>query len=73
MMMHLAVPAEFDSIIDLDEGNADEMPEQQIRQLWGESFEIIDERSLSFQFLASLKQFFQDKSLNFAPNLKTIF
>ena len=31
MMMHLAVPAEFESIVDLGDANPDEMSEQQIR------------------------------------------
>ena len=74
MLMHLAVPNEFECIIRLDSGeNFDELSEQDIRKRWGESYETLDCRTLNFQFLASLKQFFKEKSLDFSPMLKQIF
>lgn len=73
MLMHLAVPNEFENVLgDVDE-NLDELDEQDIRELWGQSYEVIEERELNLQFLSSLKSFFQDKALNFAPILKQIF
>lgn len=80
--MHLAVPHEFESIIQLnnsaDSGGKmidafDEMSEHEIRQLWKESYEKIDARTLHFQFLTSLRQFFRDKGLDLGPLLKEIF
>ena len=49
------------------------MSEIDIRKLWAESYEKADNRSLNFQFLASLKSFFRDKGLDFTPILKNIF
>ena len=74
MLMHLAVPQEFECIIKMESGESfDELSEQEIRKRWGESYEILDSRTLNFQFLASLKQFFKEKSLDFSPMLKQIF
>ena len=72
MLMHLAVPDEFDSLIEFD-GIFDELPEAEIRRLWSESYQRIDDRTVNFQFLTSLKQFFGDKGLDFSPLLKSIF
>lgn len=64
MLMHLAVPHEFDSIIQVDNSgdssgkmitSFDEMSDTEIRKLWAESFEKNDNRSLNFNFLHSLK------------------
>ena len=81
-MMHLALPNDFEPIIQLsgssDSGGKmiaafDEMSEQEIRSLWAESYEKIDQRNLNFQFLASLRHFFKDKGLDLGPLLKEIF
>ena len=49
MVMHLAVPGEFESIIRMDDGeNFDELDEQEIRTRWGESYDEIDSRTLNF-------------------------
>ena len=45
----------------------------EIRSRWGESYDLIDSRTLNHMFLGSLKSFFKDKSLNFGPALKEIF
>ena len=80
--MHLALPDDFEPIIQLnnsaDSGGKmidafDEMSEQEIRQLSKESYEKIDARTLHFQFLTSLRQFFKDKGLDLGPLLKEIF
>ncbi len=56
MLMHLAVPQEFESVIQLEnssESNSqmlqcfDEMSEIEIRKLWAESYEKADNRSLN--------------------------
>ena len=56
MLMHLAIPAEFESIIPLDtsgdSGNGmlqsyDEMSEMELRQKWAESYERIEPRNLN--------------------------
>ena len=74
MLMHLAVPDHFDPVICPPDGiTFDEMSENQIRDLWAESFTQIDERTMNVQFLASLKSFFKDKSLEFSPVLRNIF
>ena len=49
------------------------MTETEIRALWAESYESLDNRELNFQLLANLKRFFRDKGLDFAPILKNIF
>lgn len=74
-LLHLAIPSEFDSIIVLEGENAcfDEVSEMEIRQMWADSYEKIDNRDLNFQLLANLKRFFRDKGLDFAPILKNIF
>ena len=58
---------------DLLDSHSDEMTEAEIRQLWGESYEKIDARTLSFRLLNSLKEFFRDKGLDLAPLLRSIF
>ena len=70
MVMHLALPTEFEAIIEPAENSFDEMGEEEIRASWGKSYESIEERELNFQFLSSLKQFFKDKGLEFTPILK---
>jgi hypothetical protein len=71
MLMHLAVPHEFECIIHMESGeNFDELSEVEIRKRWGDSYDLLDSRTLNFQFLASLKQFFKEKSLDFSPMLK---
>lgn len=73
-LLHLVIPTEFDSIIVPNEKQCfDEMSEIEIRTLWQESYEQIDNRDLNFQLLANLKRFFRDKGLEFAPVLKNIF
>jgi hypothetical protein len=49
------------------------MSENDIRTMWAESYEKIDNRDLNFQLLANLKRFFRDKGLDFSPILKGIF
>ena len=51
----------------------DEMTEIDIRTLWAQSYEDLDNREMNFQLLANLKRFFRDKGLDFSQNLKTIF
>ena len=73
MLMHIAVPNEFDNIMGDNGVVYDDMDEMEIRKLWKESYENIDNRTLNFQFLASLKSFFREKGLEFSPILKEIF
>lgn len=73
MVMHLAIPTEFEPIIEPAETCFDEMSQEEIRDVWRKSYEAIQERELNFQFLSSLKQFFKDKGLEFTPILKQIF
>ena len=48
--MHLAVPGEFDSVITGPDNSVcfDEMTEVEIRTLWAESYEKLDNRDLNF-------------------------
>lgn len=68
MLMHLAVPSEFECVIQLDNSSEstgkmlssfDEMSESEIRKLWSESYEKTDNRSLNLQFLSYSKIIFQ--------------
>lgn len=58
MLMHLAIPDEFESSIPIDIENGetfDEMSEQEIKSRFAQSFQDIHIRDLNFNFLASLK------------------
>ena len=72
MLMHLAVPSEFDTILS-EEGPYDSYDEEEIKQMWVESFDKIDTRTINMRFLSQLKMFFNDKGLDLTPILKTIF
>jgi hypothetical protein len=49
MLMHLAVPAEFECIIKMENHeHFDDLSEQEIRKRWGESYEILDSRTMNF-------------------------
>lgn len=47
MCMYIAVPSEFDPVIEPTK-SFDEMDEAEIRHLWKVSYETIDERTLNF-------------------------
>ena len=48
-LLHLAIPTEFDSIIIPNEERCfDEMTETEIRALWSDSYESLDNRELNF-------------------------
>jgi hypothetical protein len=48
MLMHLAVPEHFDPVISPPDGlTFDEMQENEIRDLWADSYVQIDERTVN--------------------------
>lgn len=54
-------------------GIYDELTEDEIKKLWVESYDKLDQRTLNMTFLASLKHFFGEKGLDLSPLLKQIF
>jgi len=73
-MMHFAVPSEFESILQIDDDEVWEaIPQHEVKGRWAETFESLDNQTISMSLLSSLKMFFKDKGLDFGPMQKSVF